>query len=199
MGIRSGVWAVAVVVAVAALLGCSNETSGPTVDELTAEREAAKKRAALAKSTEKRKAQAAVAKAAKPEPSPTPARELAPRPAAGGFSYDATGKRDPFRSFMWERPDRFALEDAAGPLEKFDLSQLEVVAVVWRTGNARALVQDPSGESHIVGEGTTIGKNQGHVVSIDDNTVVVKETYVDYLGEETTKDVEMRMRRNEGG
>jgi hypothetical protein len=37
------------------------------------------------------------------------------------------------------------------------------------------------------------------VISIDDNTVVVKETYVDYLGQETTKDVEMRMRRSEGG
>jgi len=33
----------------------------------------------------------------------------------------------------------------------------------------------------------------------DDNMVIVKETYVDYLGQETTKDVEMRMRRNEGG
>jgi len=203
MGIRRGGWAVvvgvALVIGLVAALGCSDEVSGPTAEELTAERAAAKKRAALAKSTDKRKKQAAVAKAAKPEPAPTPAQELAPRPAADGYGYDATGKRDPFRSFMWERPDRIALEHAAGPLEKFDLSQLEVVAVVWRTGNARALVQDPSGESHIVGQGTTIGKNQGHVVSIDDNTVVVKETYVDYLGQETTKDVEMRMRRNEGG
>ena len=32
-----------------------------------------------------------------------------------------------------------------------------------------------------------------------DGLVVVTETYVDYLGQETTKDVEMRMRRNEGG
>ena len=59
----------------------------------------------------------------------------------------------------------------AGPLGQFDLSQLEVVAVVWRTGNARALVEDPSGESYIVGEGAAIGKNRGHVISIDDNTV----------------------------
>ncbi|TMA31766.1 MAG: pilus assembly protein PilP [Deltaproteobacteria bacterium] len=87
----------------------------------------------------------------------------------------------------------------AGPLGQFDLSQLEVVAVVWRTGNARALVEDPSGESYIVGEGAAIGKNRGQVISIGDNTVVVKETYVDYLGQETTKDVEMRMRRSEGG
>ncbi len=116
-----------------------------------------------------------------------------------GYAYDATGKRDPFRSFVWDRPDKMQAVAEAGPLGQFDLSQLEVVAVVWRTGNARALVEDPSGESYIIGAGAAIGKNRGHVISIDDNTVVVKETYVDYLGQETTKDVEMRMRRNEGG
>ena len=115
-----------------------------------------------------------------------------------GYTYDPTGKRDPFRSFIWDRPDKLIAAEA-GPLGEFDLSQLEVVAVVWRTGNARALVEDPSGESYIVGEGAAIGKNRGHVISIGDNTVVVKETYVDYLGQETTKDVEMRMRRSEGG
>ena len=31
------------------------------------------------------------------------------------------------------------------------------------------------------------------------NLVVVKETYVDFLGQETTKDIEMRIRRSEGG
>jgi type IV pilus assembly protein PilP len=118
-----------------------------------------------------------------------------------GYTYDPTGKRDPFRSFVWDRPDKMAVNEEAGPLGQFDLSQLEVVAVVWATGNARAraLVEDPSGESYIVGEGAAIGKNRGHVVSIGDNVVVVKETYVDYLGQETTKDVEMRMRRSEGG
>jgi type IV pilus assembly protein PilP len=115
-----------------------------------------------------------------------------------GYTYDPTGKRDPFRSFVWDRPDKLIAAES-GPLGEFDLSQLEVVAVVWRTGNARALVEDPSGESYIVGEGAAIGKNRGHVISIGDNTVVVKETYVDYLGQETTKDVEMRMRRSEGG
>jgi Tfp pilus assembly protein PilP len=90
-------------------------------------------------------------------------------------------------------------EPMAGPLGEFDLSQLEVIAVVWRTGNARALVEDPSGESYIVGRGAAIGKNRGHVIRIDDNSVVVKETYVDYLGQETVKDVEMRMRSTEGG
>ena len=67
------------------------------------------------------------------------------------------------------------------------------------SGSARALVEDPAGESYIIAEGSRVGRNEGRVISIDDGVVVVKETYVDYLGQETTKDIEMRMRRNEGG
>jgi hypothetical protein len=37
------------------------------------------------------------------------------------------------------------------------------------------------------------------VIRIDDNLVVVKETYVDFNLEETTKEIEMRIRSTEGG
>ncbi len=86
-----------------------------------------------------------------------------------------------------------------GPLEQFDVSQLSVVAVVWKTGSARALVEDPTGQSYIIGKGTRIGKNDGTVTDIDDNLVVVNETYEDYLGNVTKNDIEMRIRRSEGG
>ncbi len=88
-----------------------------------------------------------------------------------------------------------------GPLEQFEVGQLSVVGMVWKTkrGEARALIQDPAGKNYIVGKGTRIGKNEGLVIQIDDNLLVVKERYVDFLGEETTKDIEMRIRRSEGG
>ncbi len=86
-----------------------------------------------------------------------------------------------------------------GPLEQFDVSQLSIVAVVWNTGSMRALVEDPAGHSYIIGKGTRIGKNDGTVTEIDDNLVVVNETYEDYLGNVTKKDIEMRIRRSEGG
>jgi Tfp pilus assembly protein PilP len=76
---------------------------------------------------------------------------------------------------------------------------MSLLAVVWNTGVARALVRDPAGKSYIVGTGTRMGKNEGRVTNINDNLVVVKETYVDFLGQETTKDIEMRIRRSEGG
>ena len=191
---RTGSYGVLAAVAVlGTALGCTEDAPTETLstDQFAQAREAATQRAG---------------KPVAPPPAVTPAPAAKIDPISGvaqiesGYNYDPTGKRDPFRSFVWDRQDKLAAEMAdAGPLGQFDLSQLEVVAVVWATGNARALVEDPSGESYIVGEGAAIGKNRGHVISIGDNTVVVKETYVDYLGQETTKDVEMRIRRSEGG
>ena len=109
-----------------------------------------------------------------------------------GYTYDPTGKRDPFRSFVLTASTE--REDARGPLEQFDLAQLKLVAVVWGTERPRAVVSDPSGRGYIVREGTYMGKNEGRIIQIADNALVVKETYVDYFGETTTKDVTMRVR-----
>ena len=189
---RGSYWALAAVASFGAALGCSEEApSGMTADEF------AQARAVAGKGAKAAAPAPVVAQAVAPAAKIDPISGVAQ--IEGGYSYDPTGKRDPFRSFVWDRPDKMATVAESGPLGQFDLSQLEVVGVVWRTGNARALVTDPSGESYIVGQGASIGKNRGRVVSIDDNMVIVKEIYVDYLGQETTKDVEMRMRRNEGG
>ena len=175
-----------VAVAILALVGCSSGSA----DSGDGNREKARKE----KRHKQREREAAKAEApAQPEASP-PAEEV----VVASFVYDPTGKRDPFRSYQWERPDR-PDKDLRGPLEEFDLNQLAVVAVVWATGNARALIQDPSGQSYIIGEGARVGKNEGKVVRIDDNMVVVKETYVDYMGERTMKNVELQIRRTEGG
>ena len=116
-----------------------------------------------------------------------------------GFHYDAKGKRDPFRSFEWEQMRLDLLSEDGGPLEHFDINQLSLVGVIWHAANARALVQDPTGMSYIVAEGARIGKNEGHVTRIDDNLMVVRETYKDYKEQQTTKDIEMRIRVIEGG
>ena len=100
---------------------------------------------------------------------------------------------------MWERKENVGLIAMGTPLEQFDVSQLSLIAVVWKTGSARALVEDPAGQSYIIAKGTRIGKNEGMVTVIDDNLVVVNETYEDYLGNVTKKDIEMRIRRSEGG
>jgi type IV pilus assembly protein PilP len=181
--------------AVLGLVGCQEQQAGPTTQDF------ARERAAVAAKLDEKAAKKAQAPKAKAAPVVARADEGA-GPAFGSvdasFRYDPRGKRDPFRSSQWDQlltKD----DDIRGPLEQFDVGQLSLVAVVWHTGNARALVQDPAGQSYIVREGTKIGKSSGRVLTIGDSSVVVKETYVDFLGQETTKDIEMRIRRSQGG
>ena len=191
--------AIAVSIALLVLAGCEKESNQPTSEEFQQER------AALNARVEARKAK----KPARKAPPATPnqiAAVPAGKPISESFAgtgsvsvYDKTDLRDPFRSFEWERRELVSEDMDGGPLEQFDVSQLSVIAVVWKTGSARALVEDPGGESYIIAKGTRIGKNDGTVTKIDDNLVVVNESYEDYLGNVTQKDVELRIRRSEGG
>ena len=184
--------AMALALALLALVGCGRDApTGPTTADFNEARQQLAGK--LARGETKKTAPAR-------RPQPQEPEELAFAASEPGYRYDARGKRDPFRSFEWEQL-KLELTDAdmRGPLEQFDVNQLTVVGVVWNDHNARALVQDPSGMSYIIGEGTRIGKNDGRVMQINDNLVVVRETYVDFLGEETTKEVEMRIRPTEGG
>ena len=111
-------------------------------------------------------------------------------------SYVAAGKRDPFRSFRFEKAEPVV---AVGPLADFDLSQLSIVGLVWNTTNPRALVSDPGGRSFVLQEGSHIGKNRGRVIRIDQDLILVQEEFVDFDGAVSTKDVEMRIRKSQGG
>jgi type IV pilus assembly protein PilP len=191
--------AIAGSIALLVLAGCDKEINQPTSEEFQQER------AALNARVEARKAKKPARNAAAAAPSkiaavPAGAPISESFSSTGGASvYDRTDLRDPFRSFEWERKELASEDMDGGPLEQFDVSQLSVIAVVWKTGSARALVEDPGGESYIIAKGTRIGKNDGTVTKIDDNLVVVNESYEDYLGNVTQKDVELRIRRSEGG
>jgi hypothetical protein len=189
-GMRFGVALLALAMLV---VGCRNQKTGVVAAdyekqraEIIARRQAGKQQGGAA--TEVAKGQAAV-----PAPS---------RAGLGGSSgdavYDRQGKRDPFRSFVLDRLKELAAHQK-GPLEQFDVGQLTLHGVVWETSRPRALVSDPSGQVYVVREGDPIGTNQGSVVRIDDNLMLVRETYVDTLGEPTTKETEMRVRRNQEG
>jgi len=120
-----------------------------------------------------------------------------PASATPTYTYNPKGRRDPFQSYRHDLDSR--KDTIQTPLMAYELEQLSVVAVVWDAKKRRALIADPRGETHVVKEGSPIGKNDGLVIHIGDNIVLVKETYVDFAGEMTTKDVELRIRRSQGG
>ena len=173
----------------ALLTGCAEDPiGGTTTDEFAAQRD--KLKAALAKKADAQPA-------AVVEPVGEAMADAGYGAVGAKYAYDPVGKRDPFRSI------RFVDEEVPtvgfGPLGDFELAQLSVVAVVWDTKRPRALITDPGGRAFIVHEGSQIGKNAGRVIHIGDNLLLVKETYVDYEGNQSTKDVEMRIRRSQGG
>jgi len=191
------VLAVALVVTMA---GCSDNSANdnsPKISDMAAER--ARVSAEIKKRTGAKSKPQQVAKADKPKPKPKGSGIV--ETSAGrveiDFVYDSRDRRDPFRSAFWART---TMRDAPrGPLEQYELGQLAVTAIVWETGRPRALVADPSGSAYVVKEGSKIGKNEGLVIHIGDNLVLVKETYIDFAGEQSTKDVEMRIRTSQGG
>ena len=181
-------WAIPALLALSILaLGCQRQTTGATVSEYKDRRANVVKR----HQRERMFAKGPTEEIAEASSGFGAARE--------GIAYDPVGKRDPFRSFILDRLNE--LEDGVkGPLEQYDLNQLGVVGIVWHAERRRALIEDPSGRGYVVQEGTAVGKNDGHVTRIDDNLVIVRETYVDYVGEKTTKDIPMRVRpKRQGG
>ncbi|MBW2543444.1 MAG: pilus assembly protein PilP [Deltaproteobacteria bacterium] len=190
--------AIASLIALFVLAGCDKQTNQPTSEEFQQERAALNARVAARKAKKAPAPQAPAPSKIASVPTGEPLSDSFAS-SSGESVYDRTDLRDPFRSFEWERKELASERVEGGPLEQFDVSQLSVIAVVWKTGSARALVEDPGGESYIIAKGTRIGKNDGRVTKIDDNLVVVNESYEDYLGNVTQKDVELRIRRSEGG
>jgi type IV pilus assembly protein PilP len=186
-------WAIALLALLALVAaGCQKKAVGPKVGEYQ------KQRAAMIEKHRKGQVGVKALAVAKNEEAATEPDALGFGVEGRGYIYDPIGKRDPFRSFILDRLKE--MDSAAkGPLEQFDLSQLSVNGIVWDADRHRALILDPSGQGYIIQEGDPIGKNDGRVMAIDDNVVVVREAYVDFHGETTTKEIEMHVRESQGG
>ena len=94
------------------------------------------------------------------------------------YSYSPVGKTDPFRPIA---PPVEPIKNPT-PLEKWDLAQLKLIAVVMGPSQPYAMVEDPKGKGHTIRRGDRIGKNRGRVVGISTRKVTIKEEAYDYTG-----------------
>ena len=98
------------------------------------------------------------------------------------YIYSAVGKRDPFRSYFG---DIKAIEQDREPvseLQKYDITDLTITAIVWGITEPRAIVVTPERKSIIVKRGSFIGKNWGKVSALFPDKIEVTEVYKDPLG-----------------
>ena len=101
---------------------------------------------------------------------------------AESFAYSPRGRRDPFRPLIQKkkaigpkivkksRPAR-----VKGPLEKFELSQYRLMAIMVVKGTPRAMVKAPDGKSYTVEVNDYIGMNAGQVKKIETKAIDVDE------------------------
>jgi len=101
--------------------------------------------------------------------------------------------RDPFRPMTMRTKVSARPRENLSPLERFDLSQLKIVGVVWDIKEPRAMVEDGTGLGYVVKVGTPIGSNDGRVKAIQRDQIVVEENYEDAYGARKKRDVSMRI------
>ncbi|MCX5878139.1 MAG: pilus assembly protein PilP [Deltaproteobacteria bacterium] len=111
------------------------------------------------------------------------------------YTYDPTGKTDPFKSFIAEQ-EEMEEKTKRRPktyLETLDLSQLELIAVIVGAKGNYAMVKDSKGTGHVIQKGTAIGTNGGFVERITDKEVVIREEYKDFKGTVRYKDIAKKL------
>ena len=97
------------------------------------------------------------------------------------FSYSPKGRRDPFKPLV-DKKEKIVKsvnkrpEKIKGPLEKFELSQFRLMAIMIVKGAPRAMVKAPDGRSYTVKVNDYIGMNGGQVKNIQTKTVTIDKS-----------------------
>lgn len=97
--------------------------------------------------------------------------------------YSPVGKRDPFKAPTARTLGRDLA--AINPLERFNLEQLQLRAIMKGLGKHRAMFEDPEGKTHILTEGTVLGRERATVSRILDREVILTIRTFNYLGAES--------------
>jgi type IV pilus assembly protein PilP len=97
------------------------------------------------------------------------------------LTWDPTGKRDPFKPYRAPRAIKQNSDVIVDPLTLLDLSQVQVVAILWNNKNPRAVIRG-SGKLFTIFKRTNIGPNNGIVAEIREGEVIVIETFDDGFG-----------------
>ncbi len=137
----------------------------------------------------------------KKEESPPPIEKKEPqKKEETAYSYNAAGKPDPFRPFIQLTTGKGGPGSTPlTPLQKYDISQLKLVAIISSPGGNVALVEDVAGKGYFLKKGTWIGKNDGKVTKILKDKVTIEETYQDIFGQTKTSEVSIFLHKVEEG
>ncbi len=113
------------------------------------------------------------------------------------YAYNPTGKADPFKPFIQltlaRRPGGVPLT----PLQRYEVSQLKLVAIIASPEGNVALVEDSAGKGFFLKKGTLVGKNDGKVSRVLKDRVIIEELYQDIYGKAKNAEVSLYLYRPE--
>jgi type IV pilus assembly protein PilP len=117
------------------------------------------------------------------------------------FTYNPVGKPDPFKPFIQLTPEKLRKSAFLTPLQKYDISQLRLVAIITLPEGSVALVEDLQGKGYFLRRGTAIGRRDGKVKAIHKDRVIIEEAYSDVLGQGKVNEISLYLHRpaEEGG
>ena len=115
------------------------------------------------------------------------------------YAYNPAGKPDPFRPFLQLTPMRESRSLPLTPLQKYELSQLKLVAVLTTPQGNVGLVEDATGKGYFVKQGTLIGRNDGKVSKVLKDRVVVEEVFLDVFGQKKVNETSLALNKVEEG
>ena len=92
----------------------------------------------------------------------TPIKSVEPKIVPRTLKDDS---RDPFRPATLRKKTVARPRENLSPLERFELSQLKIVGIVWDMKEPRAMVEDSTGLGYTIKVGAPIGANDGVVQS----------------------------------
>ena len=116
--------------------------------------------------------------------------------------YNPEGKLDPFASLYKEKPVTVSTTGQKllreprrplTPLEKVDLSQLKLVAIVRASSGNIALVEEASGKGYVIKKGTYIGTRSGKVGKILPDRIIVEQESEDFSGKVSVHEIEVKL------
>ena len=123
------------------------------------------------------------------------------------YTYDATGKQDPFLPFIRKVTEERLTPVADNemrprtPLEQVDVRELRLEGVIWNPENpdsAMAMVELPDGKGFVLRKGMVVGKRQGKITEIAPDRITVQERYVTLFGEEKERRVTLKLYSEDG-
>ena len=133
-----------------------------------------------------RPAQPAAARPAVPAPSPAPAPP---------FTYEAKGRRDPFRPLIAPRVETPKKDRPKTGLAALDVKELKLAGIVWGGRGFYALVEAPTGAGYVVRVNDVVG-DDARVANITSEGVTF-EVRTSPVPQSQARLVELRLRKEE--